>query len=425
MKKIVLLLGTFIALAMPKVSGQAYFCVTPGTSKHALYVNFDRFYNFNNYEKHRVGAGLYYTVPLGKDSGVPAFETNLYGAYGTQDGLWKAGGDVAVRINNRTKTKFLIGGQYDLEQAASRKMDSYRLLDVATNNSYLAWQFSAIRRITGEVELTLPHSILTLQGRFSREQYLFDNHHSLYQVLEDPMMPVMDFIEYRSTVDIRGKWRINLALGAVKDKYNTTRPVFGDGQARFFARVLAQYYDTKSIGKLWNLNIFAQAGASTKGIPYSRMFDLGGCGGSYYYFRNTLLTVLPGEFISNNFAYFNVRLIVKKPLWNTPFSKPVPFVQLSGLWGNSWDKNGELPYYSLLTNDFGNFIDPEAMKAKSLMQPSYGLLEPSLGISNLLRWNAINISIAIAYRLAPPNAPYYRYKAIDNFAYMVGAAINL
>ena len=134
---------------------------------------------------------------------------------------------------------------------------------------------------------------------------------------------------------------------------------------------------------------------------------------------------MPGEFISNNFAYFNIRLITQKPLWNVVFSKPVPFVQLSGLWGNAWNKNGEFPYYSLIDNHFGLYGDLDKAKAMELMQPTYGLLEPTIGISNLLRWQAINVSIAIAYRLTPTKAPYHRAEAIDNLAYMVGAAINL
>ena len=427
MKKIFVMIGIMMGLWMPRMAAQTYIGLTNPESKHALYLDIDRLYNFNRYEKSRIGAGLYYTVPFGEKGASPTFMTNWYVGYGFHDAGWKYGGDLAIKLHNRTKTKFLVGWQQDMEQAASRRIDSYRLLDVATNYSYLAWQFSAFNRLTVSCELTLPQSIMTIQGKASREHYLFDNHGPLYTVEGDARMPFNKFYELRLLWDIRGAWKFDLTLGMMQREWrNLVTPALAVDQNMPYARLLAQYQDTKPVGNYWNLNMFAQVGLTTKEVPYSRMFDIGGCGGSYYYFRNSLLTVLPGEFVSNNFAYINFRLIGKKPLWNTIISRPVPFVQIAGLWGCSWANKGGDADYSLLYNEYmGAVSNADAEKVIRLNQPIKGVFEPAIGISNLLRYQYINISFAVAYRVVPHSAGYYRPETIDNFSFMTGAAINL
>ena len=157
------------------------------------------------------------------------------------------------------------------------------------------------------------------------------------------------------------------------------------------AQLLAEY-DITLHNSLFETRCYLQAGITPPNTPYIYMFDLGGTSGSFLYFRNSLLTVLPCEYSANSFVMASLRIKADQPLfstWNSLFvvgSNPKPFVGVNAAWGHIWgqDADGRIHYENL-----------------DLRSPSDGFAELVVGVDGLLRWGVVDNGIAFAVRLHP------------------------
>ena len=98
-------------------------------------------------------------------------------------------------------------------------------------------------------------------------------------------------------------------------------------------------------------------------------------------------------------------------LYNNLFSvgsNPRPFVGLTAFWGTLWgqDANGR-----------------KTLETFVLQSPYEGLLEPVVGVDGIVRWGAVDLGAAIAYRIAPHSAPYHRNSVTQNLVLLISATL--
>ena len=98
---------------------------------NALYLNADRLYNFNMYERSRFELGLMWVSP----NETAARQRKVFGqwrlspyiAYGTGDHSWKYGLGTMLRLTGQHNVRLILWAYNDLERAASRRLNSYRM----------------------------------------------------------------------------------------------------------------------------------------------------------------------------------------------------------------------------------------------------------------------------------------------------------
>lgn len=399
--------------------------ISNAASKNQLFIDLDKLYNFNLYEHSRWGLGLAYKK-LGKTQSSTTYSAEGYGAYGVYDKRLKYGLQVDAQIHNKYNMKPAIGWFDDIEQAASRRWDSYHLLGISDNSNYLATRFSRVRRLYGEVTFNpWTYTVATVKAQYSWEKYLFSQHGPVYQWMDDyELMPTMQMAEIVFQLRNISGLRANLTLGHAHWDYqwrDPSGPIYTI-QTVNYARLLMQYSKQYDISKHYKLTLLGQIGISSQDIPFSRMFDLGGSGGTLYFFNNTSMTILPNQFVCQNIAFANILIQRKSPWWNIPYSSPIPFLQLMGIWGNQWNSNQKL--YSLLSNSFITSHNP-TLEAVTLNAPYRGLYEIAAGLNRLLSYKNINLNIAAGYQITPRNVDYHHSDIKDNISLMLGASINI
>ncbi|MCQ2297403.1 MAG: hypothetical protein MJZ51_02150 [Bacteroidales bacterium] len=423
MKRLILIAGLMLATTM--ASAQLYWSL-PSIGKCKLDLNIDRLYDYNRYEENRLGAGLALSLPLSNKQQPTVGAIEGYFAYGTQDKAWKYGGEASLLFKNRSLYKLYLAAMHDVEDAAIRSLEYYGLLDLEYSSAYLLWRYSQVNRISLGANFKPNQKWdMELVARISNEQYLFYRDMMLLPGLPQADMPIMHFQELVGRLN-GSHLKAEVMLGAMQSEYIFTGwddHSYRNEESRLYARLLGQYYRSKPLGKHFELQLLGQLGATTATVPYSRMFDIGGCGGQSYFLKNTMLTVLPGEFAANNFVFINLHLRQSNPWWNTPYSAPKAFAQINALWGNKWSSGD---YYSFIGNDFYNLND-NAVPADitMMMQPDKGVLEPAIGIENLLKARMLSMTLAAAYRITPKSAIYNRTEAASNLSLMLGAALSL
>ena len=357
----------------------------------ALYLDAGRLFNYNLYEHARFEAGLIWVVPNeGAEREKPVlgqWRMEGYGAYGTMDRDFKYGGSVQLRLPGRHDIRLRLRGWKDLEQAASRQLEDYRMLSPEYNNSYLASRFCGVRGLQLSSTARLGHGLEgTLALRQSWEDYRFDNLGMRYPTLDpDEASPVTP----HSEGSLRLEWHRCLTLVATLGQRSGDDP-------RGYMRALLQY--DNSVEK-HDLQIFAQAGYVTAGAPYSRMFDLSGTFPAPYFFSHTMLTVRPNRFAADLFTHACLVYTAPMPLWDLVWTHPRPFLQINAMWG-------------LLHN-----ADNEGCSLReglSLQAPYMGVVEPATGFDGLLRWGMLDMGFGVAYQLVPPTAPYRNTDPLDN-----------
>lgn len=394
--------------------------------KARLSLNMDKLYNYNMYEHSRWGLGLELRIPLKYDSRYGSlFQNTLdlsaWGGYGYGDKGWKYGTMAALSFPRNRLTKTFVTYDHDIEKAGSHSFDSYNIFNTFDNSGYFSSRYSEVSRLAGGMILRLPKgNILEVDYRHSKEYLLFNAHSLLYpHIYEEDRIPGTIYDEMH----------LILTKGALKGDLlaGIARPEMGSGEATAFGRVLAQYSKKKSFKNNATLWLFMQGGAlfSDK-TPISRRFDLSGTGGSVYYFRNTLLTVRPNSFVGDAFVFASVGYIFPKPLWNLSISKPVPFVQMNGVWGMLYGADmAEGTRVYELQSGRPYTTGSNAEEVIQFTAPTHGLLEPVAGIDGLLKWGLTEMGFAAGVQLSPHNAPYHRHNIMETFCVMVTAKLKI
>lgn len=372
--------------------------LTPYQSSTALYLDAERLYNFNLYERSRFELGLTWVVPNETSPNAKYFLGQWtfrgYGAYSLGDKDFKFGGSAQLRLSNKSQTRIGLRAYKDLDRAASRRLSAYRMLSPTLNTGYVSSRYVGVRG----AELWLnaspaPRFSYTLTARQTWEDYRFNASGLLFPTLHPlQQAPVRMFTELTAQL----RWNFGLTVHASAGHVDDTA-------LSYYLRTLLQYSTPKAMN---GFAIFAQLGFATNGTPYSRMFDVSGTSNALYFFKNTFLTVAPNTFTTNIFTHLCLSYTAPLPLWELSWSSPHPFLQLNVLWGHLFGQNdsGHLTWEGL-----------------PLQSPYLGLLEPSTGFNGLIHWGLLDMGFGVAYQLCPPSAPYFADDPAKNIAFTIVA----
>lgn len=405
---------SIILLLLPGITAAAQSIrLTPYRSPSALYADIDRIYSYNRYEKSRLEAGLHWVTPSETAEEQRMFlgrwTVDGYVAYGFGDKAFKYMSGVQLRLPGRREVRISAKGYNDLEAAASRKLEGYRLLSPDYNTSFLASRFVAAKGGRVEVSLTPRYRwSLSAGALLNWEDYRFDG-------TGMPVYPHTDARGKMPTVMHAGlatslQWNKVVTINAMAGRMIRELP---SQRTCNYLRLLTQYSDEP--GEM-GLHVFAQAGYTTVGTPYSRLFDMSGTARAVYFFRNTFLTVPPYRFTANVFAHVCLNYTAPMPLWETSWSQPQPFLQLNAMWGMLHGQDG---LGQLVCNDIG-LADGDDFY---LQAPHMGLAEMATGFDGLLRWGILDFGAGVAWQLCPPKAPYLNENPTDNFALSLVATL--
>lgn len=388
---------------MPLIALGQYIRLTPSVAASALYLNGDRVFNYNRYDGVHLEGSFYYAFPNenGKDSPTsPQWQIAAFAGYGGLSRYYSYGGSVALQDRATShRWRPSIAYSHELEQAGRVALQEYNLLTPDQNAVYMADRFSAVDQVTLGLSGRLNvRSTFSLCLRQSIERQLFATNGALLYG-EAVNTPFYRYSEAHLRISHNGSLTLD-AVGGITDY---------DWQTAYL-RAIVQYNHSRRLGKSLSTRLFVQGGYASEGTPYSRLFDISGTCGSHYFFSNTLLTVRPNEFHAHLYARATLTVATAKPLWNASISAPVPFVQVGALCG--WLVQG------------GKLKAHATVGGMWLNAPTEGLLEPAVGITNLLRWSRISLGVAAAYRLTPADAYYAIADPEKNLAFMFTASIN-
>ena len=399
MKKAAIVIATCIML-VPSALGQL-IRIAGDIDRTALYLDADRLWCYNLYERSRWGVGLTLTNRVAELRGTPHGTLNLYIGYSPYAELFTGG--IGGTWHTSDRQRYSLALSHDLAAAGSRHTSAATLKEPSSLSSFMA------RRLNERWQATVGYSIgrgpvdvgVELQGW--RGWRLYDASGLLYR-RDSVTLPREDGIAAGATLSAyAGRYILTLQGGA-------TMP-----GTRRFLRLTAQYRQTFR-GNIVKTHLFAQGGIVSRSAPYTFMFDLGGTWGSPLLFEGTLLTARPVEFTADLYGLASVRVELAKPLfnlWNSYVaigSRPVPFVGVNVAWGTlrGMDNDGMLVHDDL-----------------TLQAPHMGIAELLAGVGGLLRWGVVDWGLAAAWRIVPYDAPY-RYSAVrDNLSLMITARLTL
>lgn len=400
MKKKTLILLYAVCCLLPVAQGQLVSLSRSGGGP--LWVDLDRLYNYNQYEKSRWGLGLRYGYHLNElKAGDPWYERLSVGAYfgyGYADQRFKWGADAYYWTDLKHQGKVYLSFFHDLTPEASRQLSAYSLSSFTATGSFMNRLFSDTRRLTaGFSSRTRGHERFGLEVRLSDERKLYGGNTIYYPQNQD---------EWNTLGHTRFAEALLLfehdcgIMGEVTFGHHTGEWWQDSG---FFVRALVQYDQVFPIGNPFDLQVYAQAGFSDH-APLSRCFNLGGTWGSPLLFHRSLLTARLDEFIANVFALTCLRFGFSQPLFVLQNNllvigtAPRPFVLLDAAWGKM--------------RNFNNAA------------PDRGIAEVGAGIDGLVRWGAVDWGIVVAYRLTPPETFYHLPEPKDNFLFLFTATLR-
>lgn len=402
MRRYFLIAMAFIALPMSAM-GQLIPLLPEGT-KNQLWLDPDRVFDYNQYEKSRWGAGLQYDINFDTTARQNMFRKlslGGYGAYGYADQRWKWGVKADLQWCSKRQIHSYMEFSHDLSAAASRILSSPALnilqapasimTRLFSDKWHLAWGFSdrPAQRLIESFELHLSH-----------ERPLYDSLGNIFYPTNDEYneLTTYNFAELQFTIEHTSGWSGRVTLG--------TYSRGASGTAEAFLRTLVQYKRTHHMSFL-ELQLFGQGGIveGTDGVPYSRMFDLGGSWSSPLFLNHALLTARQNEFTTNIFALVTMKLTTTEPLFSfcnsmiAMGSSPRPFVLCNAAWGQTSDSHYQAP--------------------------DKGIAEVGAGIDGLVVWGQISWGLGVAYRLTPESGAYHFTDRKDNMTLLLSAYLNL
>ena len=365
---------------------------------NALYLDADRLYDFNMYERSRLNLSMIWVSP----NQTAAQQRSVFGqwmlwpyvGYGFGDHAWKYGLGTQLRLPGRRDVRMLLWVYNDVERAATRRLDDYTTLTPSLNSGIVTSRYSGVRGGTFDLIFSPSRDwSVTLGVLQTWEDYRFDSTGFFYPSAEPLRVhSLRAFSELRARMGGKAGVTLLLVGGRVADT-----------SARYYARALAQYNADFGTG---GLHLYAQLGFATEGTPYSRMFDLSGTAFSTYFFKNSFLTVRPNTFTANIFTHICLNYTAPLPLWKLSWSEPHPFLQLNALWGHLFGQDGE-----------GRIC----WEGLPLQSPYRGLLEPATGFKGLVHWGLTDIGFGVAYQICSNKASYFPQRLEDNLAFTLVA----
>lgn len=367
-----------------------------------LWIDMDRIYNYNQYEKSRWGLGLRYGYQISElksgDSFFDRLSVGAYFGYGYADQRFKWGADAYYWTDLRRQGKVYAAYFHDLTPEATRTMNNYNLINFNASGSFMNRLFSDTRRLTaGYSTRTRGHETVGLELRLSDEHKL----HDLANIYYPQTDADWDALEHARFAEARLFFEHDLGLrGELTAGYTTGEWWVDSG---YFLRLLLQYDQVFPVGRMLNFQVYAQGGLTTKGTPFSRLFNLGGTSGSAILFERSLLTARVDEFLANRFVLTCLRFGFSKPLfkYNSKLlqvgTAPRPFLLFDAAWGDMWDIQN--------------------------IGPDKGIAEVGAGIDGIIRWGRVDWGLALAYRLTPSDAYYHFADSKDNLTIVFTAAL--
>ena len=413
-------------LLLPTIQlGAQSIRLTRYDAPNALYLDADRLYNFNMYERSRMELGLVWVSPSEtaaqprKASG--QWTLTPYVAYGTGDHAWKYGMGAWLRLPGKHLVRLGMWAYNDLERAASRRLNSIRMLMPSMNDGIVTSRFVGVKG--GELNVAFRPGYgleMLVSMRQTWEDYRFDNYGCLYPYRDASQRAATDMF---TEIYARTYWRncVTLSLrggrhsisenGTLDIDNRLTHP--DNSQSNYYWQALAQYdadLGGESAQWLKGLHLFGQLGFASQKAPYSRMFDLSGTAYAMYFFKQSFLTVRPNKFAANVFAHVCLNYTAPLPLWELSWSAPHPFLQINAMWGHllGQDANGQRVWDGL-----------------TLQAPNKGLIEPATGFDRLVHWGLTDIGFAVAYQICPMSANYIYDRLEDNIAFTIVAELIL
>lgn len=364
---------------------------------NALYIDVNRLFNYSIYEGTRWGLGLYYTRDIDNEN-KSQIGIDGYVGYGVADRRGKFGGGLTYHTRNKFKTTYNIRYSNDIERIASRNMNTYSIVNIQQNYDYYSSRYQSFQRVSLQSTTSpKPQHFLDFALSYSHEFPLFNHDNLIYPTGSQTSDNIQKHSELMLQYRYSNRVQVRLVLGQTHNSHIDNYKYY---------RLIGQYsrkwhYENKN-----NLNLFGQTGISGGRVPLSRMFDLSGTWGSNFYFTEAFLTIPPNTYLANAYALMGARYIFGKPLFRLPFSSPQFFGQINGIWG--------------VVNKNSNILEEWNLQA-----PSKGLLEPAVGINNIISFNNINAGIAVAYpldfsQIADLQTSYFTN---DRFAIMFSASL--
>ncbi len=372
-----------------------------------LYLDLDRVYNYNQYEKSRWGFGLRYGYVAGDIDMMPKpagffdrLSVGAYFGYGYADQRVKWGADAYFWTDLRRQGKVYAAYFHDLTPEATRTMNNYNLINFNASGSFMNRLFSDTRRLTAGYSTRLTgHETLGLELRLSDERKL----HDLANIYYPQTDADWDALEHARFAEARLFFEHDLGLrGELTAGYTTGEWWVDTG---YFLRLLLQYDQVFPVGRMLNFQVYAQGGLTFNGTPFSRLFNLGGTSGSAILFERSLLTARVDEFFANRFVLTCLRFGFSRPLFTYKSQllqvglAPRPFVLLDAAWGE--------------------------MEKFPNASPDKGIAEVGAGIDGIMRWGQVDWGLAVAYRLTPEDAYYHLPESRDNVTIVLTASLAM
>lgn len=376
-------------------------------SRSAMYFNLDRLWSYNLYEHSTWGGGLHF-VTFAPFTFANRREYNIYVNYSTHIHQWKYGLGVAYRLRrSRNNGTLYLSGAHDYYTAGSRSLDDASRCDLGSLSSFMTQRMMEQYDFMAGYSVEVLGATLSFDGRWYKGWRLFDAESMRYRT-DSTEVPREDGREYRLRLEAPIGLTVQLQGGFAGVKNEKLG-------VRSYLRLIGQYYHTFESG-FFGLDLYLQGGVASNGAPYTHLFDLGGSYGGPVCFNSSLLTATPNEFTARQYAIGSLRLHPAKPIFKL-YSRllhigtmPMPYVGVAAMWGELGNQDEE-----------GQAV----VDGIQLQAPHKGILEPSLGIDDILRWGSVGWGVAVAYRLAPRGTAYCHEELSDNVGLMITAKLVL
>ena len=327
-----------------------------------LYFDLDKVWNYNLYERSRWGGGLKY-MP------VKAVDITAYVGYGVRDEQWKGGVGVAWRLpwsSHQGAVSLSVGRDYFA--AASRRMQHSNITDLSGLSCFMSQLMADRRGLELGYVFKVNGTTYIIEGMVFEGYELYDQMYRPIYIVDGGEPCRSDGYELSLSMHRRSGFSAELTHAY-----------------RHTWRLLLQYDHRFTLGPL-DLYTFAQAGICDNNAPFFYRFDLGGTYGSPLWFRNSMLTLSPYEYVAHRFTFGSLRLKFRNPLfklWSKMFAvgtNPRPLVGVNGVWGGKYYDDVEPGY-------------PEPT------DKTMAAFEVMAGIDGLIRWGAVDYGLSFAWRV--------------------------